>query len=177
VRNAASLGGNSMLVLKHIAADTGEPFPSDAFTALAAIDAEVEYLDTRQGEGAQPQRCTVQELVERVVASPALADSLVLLSYLVPFGKRDEVVLAQKVALRDVNAHSILNGTSRLRLARSLMVDEAVLVFGGVAPYPWRARKTEKAMEGKPLSLAVIPALAKTLAGEVGAELARQPSA
>lgn len=173
VRNAASLGGNSMLVLKHIAAGTGEPFPSDAFTALAAIDAEVEYLDTQQGEGAKPQRCTVQELVERVAAKPALADSLVLLSYLVPFGKRGEVVLAQKVALRDVNAHSIINGTSRLRLSGSLIVEEAVLVFGGVAPYPWRARKTEQAMQGKPLSLATIPALAEKLDGEVKAELER----
>ncbi|HEY0095253.1 MAG TPA: 2Fe-2S iron-sulfur cluster-binding protein, partial [Archangium sp.] len=136
VRNAASLGGNTMLVLKHIAG-TAEPFPSDAFTALAAIDAELEYLDIRQGEGAQPQRRTVQELVEQVVATPALADALVLLAYHLPFGKRGELVLAQKVALRDVNAHSILNGTSRLQLSKSLQVEEAVLVFGGVAPYPW----------------------------------------
>src|SRR2546421_1346474 len=32
VRNAASLGGNTMLVLKHIAAGTGESFPSYIFT-------------------------------------------------------------------------------------------------------------------------------------------------
>ncbi|MFY0523543.1 molybdopterin cofactor-binding domain-containing protein [Archangium gephyra] len=174
VRNAATLGGNSMLVLHHIAAGTGEPFPSDVFSVLAAIDAEVEYLDTRQGEGAQPQRRTVQALVEQVAATPALAGSLVLLAYHVPFGKRGELVLAQKVALRDVNAHSIINGTSRLRLSRALGVEEVVLVFGGIAPYPWRARKTEQAMRGKPLSLATVPALAKTLAAEVGAELARQ---
>ncbi|WPB82130.1 molybdopterin cofactor-binding domain-containing protein [Archangium violaceum] len=173
VRNAASLGGNSMLVLKHIADGTGEPFPSDAFTALAAIDAEIEFLDTQQGEGAQPQRATVQALVERVAARPALAGSLVLLAYHLPFGKRNEVVLAQKVALRDVNAHSILNATSRLGLSKTMEVEMAVLVFGGVAPYPWRARKTEKALQDKPLSLASLPALAKTLAAEVGAELAR----
>ncbi|MFL5345068.1 MAG: molybdopterin cofactor-binding domain-containing protein [Hyalangium sp.] len=173
VRNAASLGGNSMLVLKHIAAGTGEPFPSDVFTVLAAIDAAIEFLDTERGEDAKPERCTTQELVDRVIARPELADSIVLLTYLVPFGKRNEVVLAQKVALRDVNAHSIINGTSRLHLSRSLEVEEAVLVFGGIAPYPWRARKTEKLMVGKPLSLAAVPSLAKSLDAEVGAELAR----
>ena len=45
VRNAASLAGNTMLVLKHIAAGTGEPFPSDLFTALVAVDARVTYLE------------------------------------------------------------------------------------------------------------------------------------
>jgi xanthine dehydrogenase/oxidase len=172
VRNAASLGGNTMLVLKHIAG-TAEPFPSDIFTALAAIDAEIEYLDTQEGERAKPRRVTTLELVEQVIARPALADTLVLLAYYVPFGKRNEVVLAQKVALRDVNAHSIINGTSRLQLSKSLQVEEAVLVFGGIAPYPWRARKTEKALQGKELSLAAVPALARILAGEVGEELAR----
>ena len=41
VRNAASLGGNTMLVLKHIAKGTGEPFPSDLFTALVAVRPEI----------------------------------------------------------------------------------------------------------------------------------------
>lgn len=173
VRNAASLGGNSMLVLKHIAAGTGEPFPSDVFTTLAAIDAQIEYLDTRDGEGAQPRRSTAQELVEHVLASPALADSIVLIAYVLPFGKRNEVVLAQKVALRDVNAHSIVNVTTRLKLSSSLEVEDAVIVFGGIAPYPWRARKTELAMQGKPLSLSAVPSLAKTLVSEVGAEFTR----
>ena len=45
VRNAASLGGNTMLVLAHIAAGTGEPFPSDLLTALVAVDAKIVYLD------------------------------------------------------------------------------------------------------------------------------------
>ncbi|WP_224242558.1 molybdopterin cofactor-binding domain-containing protein [Hyalangium gracile] len=173
VRNAASLGGNTMLVLKHIAEGTGEPFPSDVFTVLVAIDAEIEYLDTQEGESARPRRATAQELVEQVIATPALADSIVLLAYHVPFGKRNEVVLAQKVALRDVNAHSILNATSRLRLSKSLQVEEAVLVFGGIAPYPWRARKTEQALVGKELSLSAVPALARSLASEAGVELAR----
>ncbi|WP_263452243.1 molybdopterin cofactor-binding domain-containing protein [Hyalangium gracile] len=171
VRNAATLGGNTMLVLQHIA--QGEPFPSDVFTVLAAIDARIEYLDTQEGESAQLRSSTAQELVEQVIARPELADSIVLVAYLVPFGRRNEVVLAQKVALRDVNAHSILNGTSRLQLSKSLEVEDAVLVFGGLAPYPWRARKTEKALLGKPLSLAGVPALARGLAAEVGVELAR----
>ena len=45
VRNAASLGGNTMLVLHHIAMGTGEPFPSDLLTALVAADASVSLLE------------------------------------------------------------------------------------------------------------------------------------
>ena len=47
VRNAASLGGNTMLTLKHI--HKGEPFPSDLLTALAAIDTEIEVLQISSG--------------------------------------------------------------------------------------------------------------------------------
>src|SRR5689334_12583976 len=44
VCNAASLAGNSMMVLHHIAKGTGDPFPSDLFTALDAIGATIDYL-------------------------------------------------------------------------------------------------------------------------------------
>ena len=37
-------------------------------------------------------------------------------------------------------------------------------MFGGIAPYPWRARNTEQAMTGQPLSLVEFPRLADILA-------------
>ena len=48
VRNAASVAGNTMLVLHHI--HQGEPFPSDLLTALTALDAHVDWLDIISGE-------------------------------------------------------------------------------------------------------------------------------
>ena len=47
---------------------------------------------------------------------PTLADRIVLASYVLPLGGAKDVVLAQKVALRDVNAHSIVNATTRFTL-------------------------------------------------------------
>ncbi len=173
VRNAASLGGNTMLVLKHIAAGTGDPFPSDIFTALVAIDAKVELLDA--GGTGEPRRrvATAGELTAEVAADPARADDLILIAYRLPCGNPGEAALAQKVALRDVNAHGIVNATTLLSLAPDLVVEKAELVFGGIAPFPWRARETAAALAGKVLSLADAPRLCHILEREVHAELAR----
>lgn len=170
VRNAASLGGNTMLVLKHILGTTEAPFPSDALTALVAVGAEIEYLEVTRG---RRDTCTAEELVERAVRDKSLADNIVLLRYRIPAGTKDDVVMPQKVALREVNAHSIVNATTRLEMGKNLIVRDAVVVFGNIAPYPWRARKTEAAMTGKKLSLDMLPQLTEICAAEVRRELKR----
>lgn len=170
VRNAASLGGNTMLVLKHIASGTGAPFPSDALTALDAVGAEIEYLETAAPASI---RSSVAALVDRVVEDPTLAHRIVIVAYHVPRGGADDVVLAQKVALREVNSHSLVNATSRITVGDDLVIREAELVYGNIAPYPWHAAETEAEMAGSTLSLELFPALANTLIGEVEAELER----
>lgn len=172
VRNAASLGGNTMLVLRHIAAGTGEPFPSDIFTTLVAIEAIIEYLDVTNGKNRQAE-CTAGELVEQIVANPKLAENIVLISYALPLGSAREVTFAQKVALRDVNAHSIVNSTTRFDMSRDKSIDNAAIVFGGIAPFPWHAKASEKAMTGRMLSLSEMPRLAGILEMEVLEELKR----
>jgi len=173
VRNAATLGGNTMLTLKHIAGTTEAPFPSDALTALVAIEATIEYLDVSGKKPPRVESCTAEELVERVVADTALADNIVLLNYHLPAGTKDDIVMPQKVALREVNAHSIVNSATRFEVGKNLVVKECALVFAGIAPFPWRARKTEAAMTGRKLSIDNLAALAKTLDVEVRKELAR----
>jgi xanthine dehydrogenase/oxidase len=170
VRNAASLGGNSMLVLEHIAAGTGEPFPSDLMTALAAVDAQVELAHASTGER---ERLSVEALVERVAADPALARDVVLVSYEIAPGDPADVVLAQKVALREVNSHSLVNVTTRLSLGDGGAVAGAVVVFGGIAPFPWRARRAEQEIVARGLSLGEFPAVAAVLRAEVEEELGR----
>ena len=171
VRNAASLAGNTMMVLRHIVAGSGEPFPSDLLTALVAVDASVDFLELA-GPGAATRKTTsIESLVSRVAGDAALAGNIVLLRYHLPDGDARDLVLPQKVAQRDINAHSIVNATTRLRLSADKRVEQAVLVFGGVAPFPWRAVLTEQAMTGKPLALADLPALARTLGQEVHAQL------
>lgn len=173
VRNAASLAGNTMLVLKHIAAGTGEPFPSDLFTALVAVEARLAYLLLRSDGQFEPHAATAGELVEAVLTDATLSDRIVITSYVLPLGGAKDVVLAQKVALREVNAHSIVNATTRFGFGAKRSVKTATIAFGGIAPYPWRARKTEAAMTGAPLTLEDTERLAKILAKEVGDELAR----
>ncbi len=166
VRNAASLAGNTMLVLAHVHA--GEPFPSDLLTALVAVGAEVVVWWAADGVR---ERLTVADLIERVRADPRLLDDLVIVRYLLPTGSPEAAVLAQKVALREVNAHALVNATTVLRLGGDGSVDTAVLAFGGIAPFPWRARRTEAAMLGAPLVLAGFPVLARLLREEVAGEL------
>ncbi len=173
VRNAASLAGNTMLVLKHIAAGTGEPFPSDMFTALAAVDATISFLVLDAVGHFESRTATAAALVDAVLEDSTLLDRMVLVSYGLPLDRSD-VVLAQKVALREVNAHSIVNATTRFTFGSGkLAVKTAAIVFGGIAPYPWRARKTEDAMRGKRLTFDRAAPLAKILAKEVGEELDR----
>jgi xanthine dehydrogenase/oxidase len=173
VRNAASLGGNTMLVLKHIAAGTGEPFPSDLFTALVAVGAKLSFLMLEADGKFVARTTTAAELVDFVTKDAAFADRIVLVSYSLPLGGARDAVLAQKVALREVNAHSIVNATTRLTFTGKLVVSDATLVYGGIAPYPWRPLKTEAALVGKKLALDQFGAIAKILEQEVRAELKR----
>jgi xanthine dehydrogenase/oxidase len=168
VRNAGTLAGNTMLVLEHI--ERGEPFPSDLLTALVATGAEITVWWALADS--EPQRLSVASLVERAAADREALSGLVILTYHLPVAPAGPVTLAQKVALRDVNAHSLVNATTALQLA-GLEVGGAVITFGGIAPYPWRARQTEEALRHTALSLDEFPRLAGILSGEVTAELAR----
>ncbi|MFD7658219.1 molybdopterin cofactor-binding domain-containing protein, partial [Actinosynnema sp. NPDC059797] len=168
VRNAATLAGNTALVLDHV--HEGEPFPSDLLTALVAVGAEVTVWWARDDE--EPRRLPLAELVDRAAADPALTSGMVILTYHLPSLPVGDLVLAQKVALRDVNAHSLVNATTVLRLGW-IEVEEAVIVFGGIAPHPWRPARTEAALRGSDLTLAGFPRIARVLREEVTAELAR----
>ncbi|NRR32070.1 molybdopterin-dependent oxidoreductase [Oxalobacteraceae bacterium] len=173
VRNAASVGGNTMLVLSHIADHSGEPFPSDALTALAAIGAHIAYLELDTTGHLQPKQHSVDELVRLVQAAPGLAHNIVLTAFLLPLPDANIVVLAQKVALRDVNAHSIVNASTALHFGEGATVKQAALVFGGIAPFPWHAAATEALLANKVLALADVATLSLTLERETRAELAR----
>lgn len=173
VRNAASLGGNTMLVLKHIPEGAREPFPSDLFTALVAIEAKITYYILSDVGAFEKVTVSAGELASRAARDSSLADRIVLCAYTLPVGDENDAILAQKVALREVNAHSIVNATTRFTFTEGTKVNSAALVFGGIAPYPWYATNTQKAMAGKELTLASVSALSKILADEIAAELNR----
>jgi xanthine dehydrogenase/oxidase len=173
VRNAASLAGNSMMVLHHIRKGTGEPFPSDLFTTLDAMGATIDYLLLAANGNFTRKSARVRALVAWALENPGSINNIVLVSYLLPVGdSKNEVVLAQKVALREVNAHSIVNTASLFTLSSNNVISATSLVFGGIAPFPWHAAKTEAALAGAPLSLDAYKKVGGILAAEVKDELA-----
>lgn len=170
VRNAATIGGNTMLVLKHVAKGSGDPFPSDLFTVLYTVNASITYYIFEKGKHKEETK-TAQELIKAVIKDATLADKVLLCSYDIPLGTKDEVVLAQKVALREVNSHSIVNTTTHFAINDNLEITAATIVFGGLTAYPWRASNTEKAIIGKKLKLEDASEFSKILGKEVLKEL------
>lgn len=170
VRNAASIGGNAMLVFKHITEGTGDPFPSDLLTAMTAANTVIEYIDPTIS--VEINSISVEELAATIVKQPEFATRILLVSFYIPFGNENDVMLAQKVALRDVNAHSIVNNASLIQLDEKLSVSDVRFVFGGLAPYPWRAIETEKLVRGKQLSLNSVPNVLASLTKEVKSVIA-----
>ena len=169
VRNAATLAGNTMLVLKHIADGTGEPFPSDVFSVLYTLNVDITVFDSLTAS-VQVHAC--QALVDACIADQSFADNILLLSYHIPDIHSDILVLAQKVALRDINAHSIVNSGIYLDVDPSTrVINEVRLVFGAIAPYPWRATKTEQAMLGNTLDMTHIDDWLVILGAEVDVAL------
>ncbi|WP_294962469.1 molybdopterin cofactor-binding domain-containing protein [uncultured Flavobacterium sp.] len=170
VRNAATIGGNTMLVLKHIPKDTGEPFPSDLFTTLYALETKISYYLEKNGQFKAYTK-TAEELLQAIIGEPKLADQIVLKSYEIPVKKSNAIVFAQKVALREVNSHSIVNATTNFNINDECIIESAVITLGGIAPYPWRAAKTEAAMLNKKLELEDVNSLSIILAEEVRQKL------
>ena len=142
VRDAASLGGNFMLVVRHIT--EGTPFPSDLFTAMAAMGASVRILADGE-ESLLP----ILEFAERWQKSANLQAHSLVLGFEIPFTGAGEFSQTYKTALREVNAHSIVNAGFRVRLNADNTVAEVAIVFGGVAPVATRMPAVEKAMIGK----------------------------
>ncbi|MEK6410081.1 MAG: molybdopterin cofactor-binding domain-containing protein [Acidobacteriota bacterium] len=142
VRNAATVAGNTMLVVRHIR--EGEPFPSDMFTALASLDAAVEVsLD-----GGRSIELPILEFAHQYQDSKELQDG-VLKRYRVRWTKPNEYARTYKTALREENAHSIVNAGLRIRFTDGGTVEDAAIVLGGIGPVAFHARSAEKFLIGR----------------------------
>lgn len=141
VRNAATIGGNIMLFIHHIAKGTGEPFPSDIATALYSTPGYLEYYEIDLSNGDHNLRTAkdLLSLIEDIETDPGLASRIVLANFHVPLINVDPpsmLAVAQKVAIREVNSHSIVNcklSVQVLENAPSLIV----AAFGGINSSIW----------------------------------------
>ncbi|MCA9701219.1 MAG: molybdopterin-dependent oxidoreductase, partial [Myxococcales bacterium] len=155
VRDAASLGGNTMIVVQHVdsvkpgeCSDLNAPFPSDMFTALTMMDAEVEVTCP---SWQQSRRLKVLEFAAQWQTDQDLHNGAILLRYHIPWSQEYEYARTFKVALREINAHSIVNAGMRVRLQGEVQptVAAASIVYGGIAPIAFHCEKLEAWMIGK----------------------------
>jgi xanthine dehydrogenase/oxidase len=144
VRNAATLAGNTMLAVRH--AQDGVPFPSDCFTALAALDTQVRLI--APGWTA-PRQLGLLEFAAQWQASKDLQAGCVLVDYEVRLTGSDEFAQTYKTALREVNAHSIVNAGLRVKLDASQAITDIAIVFGGLTPLATRMQMTEEVLLGR----------------------------
>jgi xanthine dehydrogenase/oxidase len=141
VRNAATVAGNTMLVVRHI--NQGEPFPSDLFTALCSLNAEVE-VSLSDGT----VRLPILDFAHQYQSSKKLQRG-VLARYHVRWTKRNEYARTYKMALREENAHSIVNGGLRASFDKSGIVEDAAIVLGGIGPVAFHAQSAEQFLIGR----------------------------
>jgi xanthine dehydrogenase/oxidase len=165
VRNAATLAGNTMLVVRHVV--SGEPFPSDLFTALVSLDARI-HVSVADDTVVMPLLAFAADYA----GSPQLQQG-VILRYDVPWTGPREYARTYKVALREVNAHSIVNGGLRVRLVEDRTVAEAAVVLGGIGPLAFRCAALEAYLCGKLWDAATLAGALPILRREVEQTFAR----
>ena len=154
VRNAATLAGNTMLAVRHV--EEGEPFPSDLFTALCALNADVHV-----SVGGAIHAMHILDFADAYQSNPVLRDDAVLVRYSIPWTVKNEHARTYKTALRKENAHSIVNAGMRVRF-NGKTVEDASIILGGIGPLAFHAEHAEQAIEGNEWNSAT---LANALAG------------
>lgn len=143
IRSAGSVAGNIFMTKDH--EDHGGPFPSDVFTVLATLGTKV-TIGTHSG--------TKEYLLTDMPAVRDLPEDAVILSFHIPYTRPHEIVQTYRIARRVQMAHPIVNAGFRFLLSKGKdpKVEEATIVYGGLATLNQRLPKTEKFLLGKTLS-------------------------
>lgn len=146
VRSAGSIAGNIFMTKDH--ADHGGPFPSDVYTILAALGTVV-TIGSQEYQGGSKSF-----LLTDMPAVPELPEDALILSFHLPYTRPQEYVQTYRIARRVQMAHPIVNAGFRFRLSegKDAKIEEAVIVYGGLATLNCRASKTEKFLTGKPIN-------------------------
>lgn len=160
VRNAASLAGNTMLVVRN--AVKGTPFPSDLFTVLTCLGTELDV-----SIGPEIIRMPILDFIERYHAEREFRQRAIITTYHIPLTVEKELMRAYKVALRQENAHSVVNACFKVRTGEDATVAESSLVIGGIAPVAFHAERTEKFLRGRTWNDETLAGGLKALAADV----------
>ncbi|NTH16386.1 molybdopterin-dependent oxidoreductase [Agrobacterium rhizogenes] len=139
VRNAATIGGNLMLYLHHIANGTGDPFPSDLATAVY-YNSSIDISNLSGSNWVSSPGTVLKNVFDDVANGRLSADDLIISGITVPlalsYGDRHFCV-AQKTALREVNSHSIINSSIAFDWDVFSLNINTYAYFGGVTGAIW----------------------------------------
>ncbi len=154
IRNRATMGGNLV---------TASPI-GDSAPVLMALDARL-VLASRRGERVLP----IEEFFvayRRTALQPGEVLQTILLPRRSAYPTPRCHLNFYKISKREELDISIVAAAFRVELDERGLVHEARLAYGGVAPMPARARKTEAALAGRPWNAETIAALRPVLEGE-----------
>lgn len=161
VRSAGSIAGNIFMTKDH--ADHGSPFPSDVYTVFATLKAKVTI-------GSQAYEGGLREFpLTEMPAVRELPEDAVILSFHLPYTHPLEYVQTYRIARRMQMAHPIVNAGFNFRLSDGelVKVEQATIVYGGLASLNCRVNKTEQFLIGKPLNAETLKSALLVLKKEV----------
>ena len=164
VRNAASLAGNTMMVVRH--AEAGLPFPSDLFTGLVALGARVVVATPGSTTSTEHD---LLDFVDVWNSDEPTHQTSVLVGYRIPLPRATRA-RSYKVALRHENSHAIVNATMLADLEGNTITG-ARIAFGGLSGTAIRAARLEKWLSGRDLEEAVRGEVFESLAADVDAAI------
>lgn len=143
VRSAGSVAGNIFMTRDHAA--RGSAFPSDLFTVLSALGAQV-TIASDQYEGKRKQF----DLID-MPATDVLPEDAIIVCFDIPYTRKEEYLQTYRVARRPQMAHPIVNAGFRVCFDETNLVKpkEITIVYGGLATMIRRCDKTEQFLQGK----------------------------
>ncbi|XP_012937727.1 indole-3-acetaldehyde oxidase [Aplysia californica] len=156
VRNAGTIAGN--LMIKHNHPD----FPSDIFTLLEAAGAKVEIYDSAASKFSS---YSLLEFLRQVNMKGQVLTAVIL-----PKFGDDVVFKSFKITPRWQNAHAYVNAAFKIVTENSTIKGKPSLVYGGINADTVHATDTEKFLENRTLSEAVVKEALTVLRGELRPE-------
>eukprot|EP01122_Echinamoeba_exundans_P007756 TRINITY_DN2457_c0_g1_i1.p1 TRINITY_DN2457_c0_g1~~TRINITY_DN2457_c0_g1_i1.p1 ORF type:complete len:1579 (+),score=350.94 TRINITY_DN2457_c0_g1_i1:764-5500(+) len=161
IRNRASLGGNTMMVVLYRGQRDYPPFPSDLCTGLLAVGTRV-VIVSLEGDRT-PQTMSLYDLITK----PPTLGKFILVKYLIPKTKPNTrtFTMTYKTAIRHTMAHSYVNGGITVDVVDGV-IKNPILAFGGIGPTDL-ATQTARLLDGAPLTQETLTKAAKTLHGEL----------
>lgn len=162
VRSAGSVAGNIFMTNDH--SNHGSPFPSDLYTILLTLGTNVLIGSQEYQSGSQEYALANMPAVQDLPADA------VILSFHIPYTRPGEYVQTYRIARRLQMAHPIVNAGFRFYLSQKdgdATIEEATIVYGGLATLNLRANTTEEFLSGKHLNKETLKSALPLLKKEV----------